>query len=65
MSTREQLEAEIKRAEELIAAYKSIGPAGFYGVLSIGTVIAHAKDVLGMGDEKSMQNCIKMMKGLE
>ena len=65
MSTKEQLEAEIKRAEELLVEYGRLGAAGFFGKLTVGSAIAHANDVLGMGDEKTMQNCIQMLKGLE
>lgn len=56
---------EIDRNTELLAQYKSIGPAGAFGAEFIAADIKYAKEAIATGDTVAMVRLLAKMRNNE
>jgi len=61
-SLAEALPQEIERCQELLTAYKEIGPPGQFGAMMIKPVIKEGIDSLASGDLVRMLRAYKALK---
>lgn len=64
MNTKEQLEAAIRQAKNLLNEYIALGNPGVFGAMSMRHEIGRAEAALASGDEERMLNSIRILKEL-
>ena len=61
----EQFPVEVKRCEDLLQAYRDIGPAGAFGVANLTQVIRVAKAAWESGDVVRIVKAFAVMRSCE
>jgi len=59
----DELPEEIKRCQELLSDYESIGPAGAFGKMAIQATIDLAVEALASGDVAAMCAALVALRG--
>ncbi len=59
------LPKELARVREVLAVYKSLGPAGTYGAIMIERDLQAADQAMISGDVVAMLRCYESLKGIE
>ena len=62
-SLAEALPKEIERCQELLVAYREIGPAGIFGATMLKKDLSEAVDALASGDVVRMMQAHETLKG--